>query len=168
MENKTHWRKAVDPNWIGTYVLPSGNPIIVKLKEVKPQTDLKVAGKSKNANVAYFYPNPYFAKPMLLNPTNCKRLGQLTGSNYVEDWKDIDLQLQQELDRMPDGTKDYALRISPAKPKIAPKEKPVFAPDLPSWEKALNAKASIETIKQHYQITSEHEQQYSTELAKMA
>lgn len=106
-----HWRKNLDPNWIGTYVLPDGKPIEAVITSVKFCKGLKVAGKTKDGYVAYFAPNQHFDKPMLLNPTNLKRLTLLTGSPMFESWVNVPVFLTQEMSKMPDGTQDNALRI---------------------------------------------------------
>ena len=113
---KTHWKKTIDPNWIGTYVLPDGKAINVKLLNVRFEV-AKVMGKTENSAVARFEKNKHFDKPMLLNSTNCKRLSKLTNSPYIEDWNNLDITLCQEMDRAIGGGKDWALRISPIKPK---------------------------------------------------
>ena len=166
-EQKTHWRKIIDPEWIGAYVLPNQQPITVQIDRVVAQKSMKVAGKVKDANVAHFKPNQYFTKPMLLNPTNCKRLSKLTGSQYIDDWAGTFVTLQAELDKMPDGTKDYALRISPIKPVIQEKPKPIFEKDSDNWNKALAKKATIETIKQYYQISETTEHEYTAKLREL-
>ena len=116
-----HWRKALDPNWIGTYILPDGQPITAQIKSVTFGKGLKVAGKSKDGWVAEFEPNQFFNKPMLLNPTNLKRLTQLTGCPYPEKWGSTLVFLTQEMSKMPDGTQDFALRIGFSKPQPAAK-----------------------------------------------
>ena len=48
----THWKqKLTDVNWIGTYILPNGMDIIVKLLRVEWKEDLKVMGQSKKSFV---------------------------------------------------------------------------------------------------------------------
>ncbi len=115
----THWRKNLDPNWIGTYVLPEGQQIEALITKVHFEKGLKVAGKTKDGYVADFAANKYFDKPMLLNPTNCKRLTLLTGNPNFETWVNVPVFLTQEMSKMPDGSQDYALRIGFGKPAPA-------------------------------------------------
>ena len=117
----THWRKNLDPNWIGTYVLPEGQQIEALVTKVHFEKGLKVAGKTKDGYVADFAANAFFNKPMLLNPTNLKRLTLLTGNPNFESWVNVPVFLTQEMSKMPDGTQDYALRIGFAKPQPAKK-----------------------------------------------
>lgn len=113
-----HWRKNLDPNWIGTYILPDGQTIEAIIVGVRFVKGLKVAGKTKDGYVADFATNKFFDKPMLLNPTNLKRLTLLTGSPMYESWVNIPIYLTQEMSKMPDGTQDYALRIGFSKPVV--------------------------------------------------
>jgi len=117
---KTHWKKTIDKDWIGTYVLPEEQPIVVKLISVKHQ-EVKVKGVKGMYKVAYFAPNPHFNKPMLLSANiNLERLTKLTGTPYLEDWINLDLMvtLQQEMDKAFGGGKDWALRIAEKAPVI--------------------------------------------------
>lgn len=106
-----HWKKAFDYDWVGTYVLPDGKPISVVIKSVMKAEDAKVMGRSKNILLAHFEPNPYFKVPMIINKENSKRLTRLTLKARPCDWKNIPVVLCQEMDKMPDGTKDFAMRI---------------------------------------------------------
>lgn len=127
---KTHWKKTIDKDWIGTYVLPDGKPIDVRLISIKYQ-EVSVKGVKGMYKVAYFAKNEYFDKPMLLSSTkNLQRIATHTGTPYIEDWTELDLMvtLQQEMDKSFGGGKDWALRISPTLPKTEtmadyPKEK---------------------------------------------
>lgn len=47
-----------------------------------------------------------------------------------------------------------------------PREKPAFEPLSESWNKALEQKATISTIKKHYQISEENETFYMSEYGK--
>lgn len=118
-----HWKKAFDYDWVGTYVLPEGKPISVVIKSVMKAEDAKVMGRSKNILLAHFEPNPYFKVPMIINKENSKRLTRLTLKARPIDWKNIPVVLCQEMDKMPDGTRDWAMRIDvDASKKIQNKE----------------------------------------------
>lgn len=127
---KTPWKKTVDPNYIGTYILPDDQPIDVVITKVEWK-NVKVMGQDKKQSVAYFAPNKYSDKPMLLNVTNMKRLERLCESKYIEDWVNVPVTLQREMDKTPTGGKDWALRISLSKPKTA--AKPKLTPESPNW-----------------------------------
>lgn len=150
--SKTDWRKTVDKDWIGCYILPdsgvedTGNPkdkenrtnpygkITVNLIKVEFKT-VKVKGKDEKHKVAYFAKNDFFNKPMLLSSkTNLERIQKISGSRFIEDWGNINKEvvLQAEWDRSFGGGKDWALRVVYVKPKPELKEGTV------DWTAAIN------------------------------
>jgi hypothetical protein len=157
---KTHWKKTVDKDWIGTYILPEGKPIVVKLLSVKYE-EVKVKGVKGMYKVAYFAPNKYFKKPMLLSANiNLKRLEKFTGTPYIEDWINInlDVTLQQEMDKAFGGGKDWALRIAPTLPRV---EKEELTPDSPKWVTAVTRYANtkkLDGITKFYTLSKDNEQ----------
>lgn len=154
-ETKTHWKKTIDKDWIGTYVLPEARPIVVKLISVKYQ-EVKVKGVKDWYKVAYFAPNKYFDKPMLLSASkNLSRLEKLTGTPYIEDWEKLNLNvtLQQEMDKAFGGGKDWALRISEVAPRV---KKTEILPDTDQWSNAikhLKGKGDIKKITDRHTIS---------------
>ena len=134
---KTAWRKTIDPNYIGTYVLPDDKPIDVVITRVEWK-NTKVMGQEKKASIAYFAPNKYFDKPMLLNVTNMKRLERITGSKYIEDWVNVSITLQREMDKTPTGQRDWALRIAPIAPKTAGTTKIKLEPTSGNWNSIVD------------------------------
>lgn len=155
---KTHWKKTIDKDWIGTYILPEEKPIIVKLISVKYQ-EVKVKGVKDWYKVAYFAKNQYFDKPMLLSASkNLKRIEDLTGSPYIEDWVKLDLwvTLRQEMDKAFGGGKDWALRIAPEKPTL-PEE---LTPNHKKWAlivKAVKDGSTIEQVRTKFILSKENE-----------
>jgi hypothetical protein len=143
---KTHWKKTVDKDWIGTYILPDSKPIIVNLISVKYE-EVKVKGVKGLYKVAYFAKNDYFDRPMLLSANkNLERLTKLTGTPYIEDWVTLDIwvTLQQEMDKAFGGGKDWALRIAAQAPQV----KTVL--DYPNDDKALRACNSLQELQATY------------------
>jgi len=143
---KTHWKKTVDKDWIGTYVLPDSKPIIVKLISVKYE-EVKVKGVKGLYKVAYFAKNDYFDRPMLLSANvNLSRLSKLSGTPYIEDWYSLDLwvTLQQEMDKAFGGGKDWALRIA----SVAPQMKTIA--DYPNEKKSLEDSQSLAELQKNY------------------
>ncbi|OPC44651.1 hypothetical protein [Elizabethkingia anophelis] len=99
--SKTHFRKVYKSDHLGVAdledYLEEGKKLIFKLKEVKQELGIKVAGNKGNYNVAYFYEN---IKPLVLNVTNSSVIKSFfptnefpQGTPFVEDWKDILLEL---------------------------------------------------------------------------
>lgn len=156
----THWKKTIDKDWIGTYILPEGRPINVILERVEYK-EVKIKGVKEHSRVAYFSKNAYFDKPMLINPTNCKRIEDLTGTPYIERWSNLNIPvtLCQEMDKAFGGGKDWALRISKTQPKLI---KPtLIKDDSKIWDNAANKikevgyDKGIILIAKHYNITEE-------------
>lgn len=130
--SKTHWKKTIDKDWIGCYVLPDSGkpdtgesnsnpyvPIQAKLLRVELKK-VKVKGVMGEYKVAYFAKNPYFDKPMLLSASaNLKEVAKITKSNFIEDWADInqDVTLEAKWDRAFGSGYDWALRITQIKGK---------------------------------------------------
>lgn len=143
---KTHWKKTVDKDWIGTYILPDSKPIIVKLISVKYE-EVKVKGVKGLYKVAYFAKNDYFDRPMLLSANkNLERLTKLTGTPYIEDWVSLDIwvTLQQEMDKSFGGGKDWALRIAPQAPQVK------TTSDYPAEDKALRDCKDLQELQTAY------------------
>lgn len=157
---KTHWKKTIDKDWIGTYILPEGKPIIVRLISVKFE-EVKVKGIKDWYKVAYFAKNKYFDKPMLLSATkNLKRLETLTGTPYIEDWVtlNIDVILQQEMDQAFGGGKDWALRIAP-NPPTKRELTPLTVEMIPKAINFIKGGKTINDLKDKYSFSIEIEKQ---------
>lgn len=155
---KTPWRKTVDPNFIGTYILPNDQPISAVITKVEWKM-IKVMGQNKKQAIATFAPNPHFDKPMLLNVTNMKRLERLTESKYIEDWINVPVTLQREMDKTPTGGQDWALRVSVIKPKVNAQgkaTKPKLTPESPNWAdiiKWVQAGNAIDAVTKKYEVS---------------
>jgi hypothetical protein len=154
---KTHWKATMDLDWIGAYTLPEGKPINVTLVSVKNER-VKVRGREGIHKVARFAKNKYFDRPMLIGAkVNMKRLERLIGSEYFEDWANININvtLCREMDLKyggKKGEKDWALRFAeqaPTLPKLNPKSE--------KWADAKKAfkagNVTKEQIKSNYDIT---------------
>ena len=168
--SKTHWKKTIDKDWIGCYVLPpSGKPdngkpdsnpylpVVVTILKVDYK-EVSVKGQDKLHKVAYFAKNPYFNKPMILSASkNLSRLSKFAKSAYVEDWGDLNFKvtLQAEWDMKYGGGKDWALRIAAKLP-----EKPSLPADkLAGAIKAVaDGNTSIEKIKATYTLNKDQEE----------
>lgn len=160
---KTHWKKTIDKDWIGTYVLPEGNPIDVILTGVKHQ-QVKIKGNKEWHRVAYFEVNEHFDKPMLLNPTNCLRIEKLTGTPYIEDWGNLNMKvtLCQEMDKAFGGGKDWALRISNVLPKNTNQLTPLTEDMISKAVEFLMGGKSMNDLKKFYSFSSEIESKIKT------
>ena len=160
MENKTHYRKVAKSDHLGTPDLEDmtekGHDLVFTISHVKQEYGAKVAGKKLDANIAYFK-NPNI-KPLVLNATNAKVLKGFASSPFVEDWNDLIIQLYLDANVMMKGEKVGGVRIRPIQPVIK-KVMPKFTEA--NFEKAKEAKATLEQIKSRYSITEEVSLKYS-------
>src|SRR5690606_20187733 len=101
MENKTHYRKVFKSDHLSTYDLEDfiENGVVLEftishVKQYQKTEDknsgISVAGKKIGANIAYFK-EPI--KPMVLNATNSAIIAKRTGTPFVENWKDVPVEL---------------------------------------------------------------------------
>lgn len=137
--------------------MEAGRPLVFTITHVT-QGKAKVAGKSGEFNIAYFAEK---IKPWVLNSGNAKVLRTLAGkeaTNSVSTWKNILVELYIDYN-VKFGTEIVSgVRLKPIAPVIAQKAKPVFTDA--NFEKAKTAGATIEAIKQVYDITPEMETKY--------
>lgn len=81
METKTHWKKLVDPRFIGAYSLPNGEDLTVTIDFVRSEEITTIGGKKEQHTIAHLCGQ----KPMILNATNSKSIHKLYGP-YIEEW----------------------------------------------------------------------------------
>jgi len=158
MENKTHFRKIKDPNWLGSWDLMNEDgtfgKLVLTIKGAKTDKVVDHKGQSTSEAVLEFTT----LKPMILNHTNVRAVAKALNTPYIEDWvgKQVTITVKQV---KAFGEVHDALRIETVAPKpIAPKK--AFTQD--NFEKAYKAGATIEQIKEIYTITSDVEQEYKT------
>lgn len=80
-ETKTHWKKLVDPRYIGAYALPNGEDLTVTIEYVQLETITMMGGKKEDHTICHIKGQ----KPMILNVTNSKSIHRLYGP-FIEDW----------------------------------------------------------------------------------
>lgn len=78
---KTHWKKLVNPAYLGAYSLEPGKDLTVTIDKVLREMVTSTGGKKEECTVAYLKGE----KPLILNVTNCKTIAQLYGA-FIEDW----------------------------------------------------------------------------------
>lgn len=90
MENKTHWKKLTNPNYLGSYAFQPGEEKTVTIKEVKRETVTNANG-DEECTVAYFEED---VKPLILNKTNANMIAKVWGTPYIEDWSGLRITLK--------------------------------------------------------------------------
>lgn len=159
---KHHFRKVFKSDHLGVADLEDyieeGRKLIFTIKEVRQEMNALVAGNRGNYNIAYFVePN---VKPWVLNAGNSKIVkGFAGGSPFVEDWRNIPVELMIDETVKMKGVQVGGIKIKPIKPTIE-KVKPAFTEAM--FEKAKAAKTTTERIKQSYSVTPEIEAKWNT------
>lgn len=137
----------------------AGKALIFTIKEVRQEIGAKVAGKKGDFNIAYFH-EPI--KPWVLNSGNAKIIRSLAGpgaTNSVSTWRDIPVELYIDYNVKFGSDTVSGVRVKPLRPQIQQKPKPFFTEQ--NFEKANKAGATIDQIKQVYQITPDMEILYN-------
>lgn len=127
--SKTHWRKIIESDYLAGSDLDDGNgnfkKVVLTIKRAGNESILDTrTGQKESALLLYF---EEVSKPMVLNVTNAKTLAKLAGSNYIEAWTGLKIELGTQRVKAFGDTFD-ALRISP-KPPAPPKPIEVICHD---------------------------------------
>lgn len=158
MENKTHYRKVFKSDHLGVADLEDlvemGSNLIFTVSHVNQEIGATVAGKKINANIAYFHDK---IKPLVLNATNSKVMKDLSGSCFIENWKNVPIQLYMDKNVKMKGEVVGGVRISPKKVNI---QKPQITPDHPRWKQvkaAYSRDGNFDKVLQQADISQEHQ-----------
>jgi len=140
MEQKTHWKKLVNTEYIGAYTLMETGKAVdmtVTIKSVGRAMVKGDGGKSEECTVAQLVGH----KPFIINRTNAKTITKIYGSPFIEDWAGKKITLFVAQVKVAGDTVE-ALRIRPEAPAL-----PELTPTHPKWEGAKTAiKAGNTTI----------------------
>lgn len=118
MSSKNHYRKVFKSDHLGSAdledMIEAKTPLIFTIKEVKQQYGVSVAGKKGDFNIAYFEEK---IKPFVLNATNSKIVKSFAGNSpFVEDWKNITVELYIDETVKMKGEVVGGVRIRPVQP----------------------------------------------------
>ena len=80
---KTHWKKTMNPNYLGAYALEPNQDLVATITDVKTEQVMNADGRNEECLVAHLKDQ----KPLIVNKTNAKAIAKVSGSNYIEDWK---------------------------------------------------------------------------------
>ena len=89
-EQKTHWKKLTNPDYIGAYAFQPGEEKTVTISTVGVETVLGAEGRKEDCTVVRFEGD---VKPLILNATNSKTIQKVLQSPYIEDWAGRSIQL---------------------------------------------------------------------------
>lgn len=138
MSNQTHYRKVFKSDHLGVAdledYLEQGSSLIFTIDFVRQEYGTRVAGRKIDANIAYFKED---IKPMVLNAGNSGIVKKFANSCFVENWKDITVQLLIQGGVKFGNDIVSGVRISP---KVIRKQKPVITNDNQKmWDNAKKA-----------------------------
>ena len=149
-EHLTHWKKLVNPDYIGAYSLEDGKDLTVTILDVKREMITGDAGRKEECTVAQLKGQ----KPMILNRTNCKTIAAIHKTPYIENWKGKKITLYITTTKLK-GEEVECLRIRSISPALPELNKQSL-----KWEGAVNAlkagKVSISKIEASYYLTMEN------------
>lgn len=165
---KTHYRKAFDSPYLSSADIVG--PTVLTIKNVALESD-KTKKTKEQFNTAHFAEKELRPgeklKPMILNATNSKMLKQMTGTPFIEDWKDIKVTIYVEQNIRFGKDSVEGLRISPKAPG-----KRMLTPDLATpWEnakKAYRRDGNLDAVLNRFDISQEHQRQLMDECMESA
>ena len=82
MEKLTHWKKLINPDYLGAYSLDGMKDLNVTIEKVVREMVTGTGGKKEECTVAYLKNQ----KPFIINRTNGKTITKVLKSPYVEEW----------------------------------------------------------------------------------
>jgi len=114
MSEKTHWKRLMNPDYIGAYSLNEGEDLTVKIDYVVREMITGTGGKKEECTVAHLVAQ----KPFILNATNSKSIARLYGP-YIEDWAGKPITIYASTTKLAGDTVE-CLRIRPVVAKRQP------------------------------------------------
>ena len=167
-DKKTHWKKLVNPDYLGAYSLDNGDgtfaELTVKIVKVKREEVFNPSSGKKDMVVIAELQNQ---KPVILNATNKKRLEAHFG-RYIEDWAGKTIVLCAEKCRAKGGGTTDGIRVKESLPVA--KELPALTPKSDKWADAVfslkSKAATIEKIKLYYSLSVSDEKHLQDEANK--
>ena len=81
--SETHYKKLINPDYLGAYSLEPGQDMILTIKSVGKEMITGTGGKQEECIVCRWVEDQ---KPMILNVTNCKTISKMLKTPYVEKW----------------------------------------------------------------------------------
>ena len=150
--DKTHWKRLINPLYLGAYSLAPGCDLTVRITSVGREIVKGTEGKEEECTVAKLDGE----KPLILNRTNSKSIAKLYGP-YIEDWAGKEITLFATKTKVAKEVVE-CLRVRPA---VTPRE--AVKPPLsgPRFKAALASVASQERsaafVRAHFTLTDEQE-----------
>ena len=77
-----HWKRLINPDYLGAYSLDPGKDMILTIKSIGREMITGTGGKKEECPVCHWVESQ---KPMILNTTNLKTIAKMYGSDY-DNW----------------------------------------------------------------------------------
>lgn len=152
--DKTHWKRLINPHFLGAYSLPPGGDMTVRIDYVTRELVKGTEGKEEECTVAYMVNE----KPMILNRTNSKSIAKLYGP-YIEDWAGKEITLFASKTKVAKEVVE-CLRIRPA---VTPSQAARPALSAQRFKAALASVQSKERtaafVRHHFRLTDDQERE---------
>jgi hypothetical protein len=162
----THWKKFHNPDYIGAYAFEPGQEIIATIKAAGIEQVIGTAGKKEDCMVVRFVESDL--KPLICNVTNAKSITKAIGSPYIENWANQKIQLYTTT-VLAFGEEVEAVRVRPKQPKAS---KPKLTETHAKWSDIVAKLASndttIETVRQHFDVSDEIANKLMTDAMEVA
>lgn len=147
-QSKTHWKRLINPDYIGAYALNPDEDLTVTIDYVQREQIVGTDGKKEDATVAHLKGH----KPLILNVTNSKSIAKLYGP-YIEEWAGKEITLYASMTKA-FGDVVECLRI---RPSVAKKRKPAIAPDrlTKAIASIVSGQYTTEKLRAQFDLTDE-------------
>lgn len=154
---KTHWKRLINPLYLGAYSLPPGGDLTVRIDYVVREIVKGTDGKEEECTVARMVDE----KPMILNRTNSKSIAKLYGP-YIEDWAGKEITLFASKTKVAKEVVE-CLRIRPA---VTPQRAAKPGLSAQRFKAALASVASKERsaafVRHNFSLTAEQDRELTT------
>ena len=164
MTEKTHYRKAFDSPYLSSADIVE--PTVLTVARVTLESDRTKKTKDK-FNTAYFVERELrpgeILKPMILNATNSKTLKALTGTPFIDDWRDVRITVYVDPQVRFGKETVEGLRISPH----APETRYLTPDNTKGWNNAKNAykrDGNLKAVLAKVSMTQAHQEQLLREV----
>lgn len=154
---KTHYKRLMNPDYIGAYALNEGEDLTVVIAHVAREVITGTGGKKEECTVAHLRGQ----KPFILNSTNQKSIARLYGP-YIEDWAGKPITLFASTTKLAGDTVE-CLRIRPSVQRRTPPK--ITDARLKNAIDQIKAGAfTVEKLHANFTLTPEQEDWVSQEM----
>lgn len=155
--SKTHYKRLMNPDYIGAYSLNEGEDLTVVIAHVAREVITGTGGKKEECTVAHLKNQ----KPMILNSTNQKSIAKLYGP-YIEDWAGKPITLFASTTKLAGDTVE-CLRI---RPTVAKRMLPKITDERlkAAVDKIKAGEYTAEKLRGNFTLTQEQDEWLTQEL----